>query len=189
MYSAIVLYKGHKAGKMPAIILKKFSKIIMLLSLQITELIKIDKDEVRGFFIEINNIIVKQQKIKCSKDKILLLIPHCLQNSECGYKITNNPYNCKRCGKCCVNDILKIVEEYNIKVCVASGGTMARKAVTETNPDAVIAVACSRDLMSGILDIGDIPIIAIENYRPEGPCINTKVDIEKIKKALKEILD
>ena len=81
------------------------------------------------------------------------------------------------------------MEEYNIKVCVASGGTMARKAVTETNPDVVIAVACSRDLMSGILDINDIPVIAIENYRPEGPCINTKVDIEKIKKALKEILD
>jgi hypothetical protein len=37
---------------------------------------------------------------------------------------------------------------------------------------------------TGILDSYPLPVIVVLNERPHGPCINTKVDIEKVKDAI-----
>ena len=44
----------------------------------------------------------------------------------------------------------------------------------------IIAVACERDLISGMMDISQIPVIGILNQRPYGPCRDTYVDVNKI---------
>jgi len=51
-------------------------------------------------------------------------------------------------------------------------------------PEAIVAVACERDLSSGIVDIYPLPVIGIPNERPFGPCVNTKVDLSKVKEAI-----
>ena len=56
-------------------------------------------------------------------------------------------------------------------------------------PLAVIGIACERDLVSGIEEItSKIPVIGIENKRPEGPCKNTLVDVELFEKTLSSLL-
>src|SRR5574341_356597 len=67
---------------------------------------------------------------------------------------------------------------------VATGGTLARRRVAEAKPQAIIAVACERDLTSGIQDAYPLPVIGILNDRPFGPCFNTSVDIAKVAEAL-----
>ena len=63
----------------------------------------------------------------------------------------------------------------------AAGGDEARSIIRGERPDAVIGIACERDLISGINDIaGDIPVLAVPNRRPEGPCQNTSVDMEEL---------
>jgi hypothetical protein len=53
-----------------------------------------------------------------------------------------------------------------------------------------LALACERDLMSGIKDIAEkIPVLAIPNKRPEGPCKNTHVSLRELEEALKFITD
>ena len=44
-------------------------------------------------------------------------------------------------------------------------------------------------LTSGIQDMYPIPVIGILNERPKGPCINTKVDIQKVKSAITDLLE
>ena len=61
---------------------------------------------------------------------------------------------------------------------------MARRIIVENRPDAIVAVACELDLTSGILDSYPIPVLGILNERPFGPCINTRVDIQKVKDAI-----
>ncbi|MGB2698574.1 MAG: DUF116 domain-containing protein, partial [Candidatus Zixiibacteriota bacterium] len=72
---------------------------------------------------------------------------------------------------------------------VATGGTLARKVVVDTKPTAIVAVACERDLTAGIQDVYPIPVYGILNQRPHGPCVNTRVDLEKIKQVVELILD
>ena len=67
---------------------------------------------------------------------------------------------------------------------VATGGTLARQLVAKARPKAIIAVACERDLTSGIQDVFPIPVIGIFNERPFGPCFNTRVDIDRVEEAI-----
>lgn len=76
------------------------------------------------------------------------------------------------------------------KVVTAGGGEQAREAIRQYRPTFILALACERDLMSGIRDVADkIPVLAIPNKRPEGPCKNTDVYIEELEETLRFITD
>jgi hypothetical protein len=71
---------------------------------------------------------------------------------------------------------------------IATGGTLARRVIVETLPKAIVAVACERDLTSGIQDSYPIPVIGILNERPFGPCRDTRVDLSKVAAAVRFFL-
>jgi hypothetical protein len=83
-----------------------------------------------------------------------------------------------------MKDLIQIAEENHLTLFVATGGSLARRIVHDVKPDAVIAVACENDLSSGLVDTYPLPILGITNERPFGPCVNTRVDLEKIKEAI-----
>ena len=116
------------------------------------------------------------------------MLPHCLQEDNCGIKVTSDIEKCVNCGKCDIGFIKMLKKKYGINIKVATGGTLARKAVKELKPSIVLAVACERDLITGIFDSYPMPIYGVFNIRKNGPCFNTKISEEEIETALKEIL-
>jgi hypothetical protein len=145
-------------------------------------ILKSRKEGYRRVVIHLNNTLVRGEEVKTKK--ILLLLPHCLQRDECAIRLTRNIYNCRRCGKCEIADLIEMAEKNRIDLFVATGGTLARKVVAEVRPGAIVAVACERDLSGGLADTYPIPIIGIINERPHGPCVNTRVDLEMVKDAI-----
>lgn len=145
-------------------------------------LAKNKKESYQRFIIHLNNKLVKKERLR--PKKILLLLPHCLQINECDVRLTFNIYNCKGCGKCEIKDLIEIAEENHLTLFVATGGSLARRIINEINPEAVVAVACENDLSSGIVDTYPLPILGITNERPFGPCLNTSVDLKKVKEAI-----
>lgn len=144
---------------------------------------KSKRESFQRFVIGLNNRLVRMDGPKTKK--ILLLLPHCLQVDECTIRLTHNIYNCERCGRCEIKDLIEIADENKLNLFVATGGTIARKIVKESRPEAIVAVACERDLSSGLVDTYPIPIIGISNERPYGPCFNTRVDLEKVKEVIR----
>ena len=149
----------------------------------------IQKSEIRRSFVAINNQLVMAEAQKVKPEKMLILLPHCLQNHNCAVRITGNVQNCKACGKCRIKDLAALSDKYHVHVAVATGGTLARKIVVDKRPEIIIAVACERDLTSGIQDAYPIPVFGIFNRRPFGPCYDTDVDIDLVEKGLKSFLD
>lgn len=168
--------------------LKFISNFIMPPVIALAGFFGMQKDAVRGIYININNVLSEPGKRKYGPEDILVVLPHCLQNSDCSYKITNDIFNCKKCGKCCVGDIVKVAQETGVKVRVVTGGTAARNIISKEKPKIVISVACERDLASGIADVTSIPVIGIINERPNGPCHNTTVDVSLLKAKIDNIL-
>ena len=139
-------------------------------------------------FLEINNKYVLKKIKKKTNDKILILLPHCIQLYDCEYKITADINNCRVCGKCAVYNFVDIKNKYkNIDVKIATGGTLARKYVKDLRPDLIIAVACKRDLISGIRDAEPFLVYGVFNKIKNESCINTTVAIEDIYAILEEI--
>ncbi len=141
------------------------------------------KERFQRVVIDLNNRLVRGEGVRTRK--ILLILPHCLQTSECDIRLTHNIYNCARCGRCEIRDLIEIADENKLNLSVATGGTLARKIVAEVRPEAIVAVACERDLSSGIVDSYPLPALGIPNERPFGPCLDTRVDLEKVKEAIR----
>lgn len=153
-------------------------------AIKMGKLFGIDQDIIKSSFIEVNNQLVQAKMIKVDPSKLLILAPHCLQKSNCPHKITVDMKNCQKCGGCCVNGLLDIEQRTGVKVVVVTGGTLARKFIEDYRPRAIVAIACERDLTTGIQDVAGLPIIGVLNVRPEGPCWNTLVNIKKVEEAV-----
>jgi uncharacterized protein len=148
----------------------------------------LDKDSIRQSFIAMNNSLVISQRQKVRPDRILVLLPHCIQLFDCEIKVTGDIKKCVQCGRCDIKGLVGIGRKYHVDISVATGGTLARKVIVEKRPKLVLAVACERDLTSGIKDCYPLPVIGILNNRPFGPCFNTTVDTAKIDDALSQVI-
>lgn len=165
------------------------AKVLFPFMILMGRLVGVSKEKVQQSFVELNNHLVRSNSRKVRPNKLLILLPHCIQNFDCQIKITGNIKNCKGCGKCEIKDLIELSDQYQLKIAVATGGTLARRIIVQNKPEAIVAVACELDLTTGIQDTYPIPVIGILNDRPNGPCINTKVDIEKVKRAILDFLE
>ncbi|MCK9267188.1 MAG: DUF116 domain-containing protein [Alkaliphilus sp.] len=188
IFNVMLLRHDYPVPKISRGLLRLSLKVAYPGLLFLNKLLGYDKDFIRKIFIELNNKSIFIDKYSIEGNDILILIPHCIQKTFCPHRITTNIGNCKRCGKCKIGDLIKLKEEFGVNVRVATGGTLAQKIVKDLKPKAVIGIACERDLISGLNDIGDLPAIAITNIRPEGPCVNTSVDIDEVRTAIKHFL-
>lgn len=146
------------------------------------------EEQIKGSFIEVNNQIIVNSKRRYGVEDILLLAPHCIQNSKCQNKISLKPDNCKRCHGCQVENLLNLRDRYGIHLAIASGGSAARVFVDKYRPHVVIAVACEKDLVNGIRDTGALPVLGILNQRPFGPCHDTRAPLNQLTEALELLM-
>jgi hypothetical protein len=179
----LTLVRGREiflATKLRGIVIEVLFPIMIVVG----KLLGISKEKIQQSFVEVNNLLVRAKCSNIKPKRILLLMPHCLQFNDCAIKITSDAYKCQACGKCKIKDLVVLAKKHDVHLSVATGGTLARRRVAEAKPQAIIAVACERDLTSGIQDAYPLPVIGILNERPFGPCFNTSVDIRKVAEAL-----
>ncbi|MBN1981564.1 MAG: DUF116 domain-containing protein [Chitinivibrionales bacterium] len=159
--------------------------VLFPIAASLSQLLGINRNKLRASFVKVNNALTKAQRKRIRGDRILILLPHCLQIDVCNRKITNSIFNCVQCGKCPVGPILELGKKYHLTFEVVNGGTLARRRVATFKPSGIIAVACERDLTFGIQDVYPIPVYGIINDRPHGPCLNTCVDMAMLETAIR----
>ncbi|MBU4484483.1 DUF116 domain-containing protein [bacterium] len=141
-----------------------FNKVFNLATL-----LRISRDRMGHSFIKVSNSITRayiKEIPQDKKGKILILLPRCLKKEQ-------------------LQQLNSFKEKYNLEVATVPGGELARKKVKEIRPSFIIGVACERDLVSGIRDVASkIPALGVINKRPEGPCINTFIDMDEIEDAI-----
>lgn len=182
----IYTFRKKKAEGLILTLAKSGMQIMLPLALLLFKENKIKKS-IRLFYIELNNLVVESENKRYRTDEVMLLLPHCIQNSQCVLKVTNNSEFCEKCGRCKIGELLEYTTGKNIRMFIATGGTVARNIIKQNNPKLIISVACERDLMSGILDVKGIPVIGITNIQPKGPCFNTDVDLAAIKQRVEQL--
>jgi hypothetical protein len=155
----------------PYLWVEKFLLALLSRSMWLGEKFGISKDRVGNSFIKVHNLMLKSHSRILKGDVLLVLLPRCLEKEA------------RR----------QVVERVNgkaVQIVTAAGGEEARKAVKRHNPSLILAVACERDLISGIKDVAKkIPVLAIPNKRPEGPCKNTHLHLTDLDEALKFVAD
>lgn len=145
----------------------------------------IAREKIRLSFVKVNNEMVLASELRVQPAEVLLLLPHCLQRSQCPLRLSANVELCERCGLCPVGDLLLLRDRWGVHMAVATGGTIARRIVVQLRPKLIVAVACERDLTSGIQDTYPLPVFGVLNQRPLGPCIDTLVSVDVLDEVLR----
>ncbi len=164
-------------------------KLFLPLMILVGRLLGISKDRIRSSFVKVNNDLVVRTDRRFKPGELLLLMPHCLQNSRCKMRLTYTIHNCRRCGKCPIDSLIGLSDRYGIHLAIATGGTIARRIVVQRRPRMILAVACERDLASGIQDTYPLPVYGVLNFRPHGPCLDTNVPLDVLEQAIRRFMD
>lgn len=187
---ATLVYHIYTGRSLPGI--KRVRGLTIRLMFPLMELLGrflgIQRGHVRLSFVKVNNEMVLASGIRVQPQEMLLLLPHCVQRAMCPHRLTTRLDRCTRCGSCPMGALLDLRDSYGFAMAVASGGTIARRIVVERRPKLIIAVACERDLTSGIQDSYPLPVFGVLNSRPNGPCVDTLVDTLKLEEVVKFFL-
>ncbi len=81
-------------------------------------------------------------------------------------------------------DILDLAEKHGCRAAVATGGRLAMHLAKQDHIEAVIAVACEKELQEGLKGVFPKPALGVINIRPNGPCKDTDVEVEEVEKTI-----
>ncbi len=119
-------------------------------------------DWVENASVKVYNALALLRGRKVGKGELLLLIPRCLSKDT-------------------LDGVLQIAGRYGVPVFVATRGQLARRVIRERRPRAVVAVACERDMVSGLHDVaGKIPVLGLTMTLPSGPCKDAVLNLGQL---------
>jgi hypothetical protein len=122
------------------------------------------RDWVEHAAIDIYNTLAERRGRRVGKGELLVLIPRCL-------------------SKQALDGVLEIAGRYEVPVFVATRGQLARRVIRERRPRAVVAVACERDMMTGLRDVAaKLPVLGLTMQLPNGPCRDAAIDLAQMEK-------
>jgi len=120
------------------------------------------RDWVENAAVKVYDSFALARGRKVGKGELLLLIPRCLSRAA-------------------LDGVLSIAGKYEVPVFVATRGQLARRVIRERRPRAVVAVACERDMVSGLHDVaGKVPVLGLTMTLPSGPCKDAGIDLAKL---------
>jgi uncharacterized protein len=120
------------------------------------------RDWVENAAIKVYNTMALLRGRKVGTGELLLLIPRCLSRET-------------------LDGVLGIAGKYGVPVFVATRGQLARRVIRERRPRAVVAVACERDMVSGLHDVaGKVPVLGLTMTLPSGPCKDAGLDLGRL---------
>lgn len=125
------------------------------------------RDWVENAAVKVYDALALERGRKVGKGELLLLIPRCL-------------------SKTALDGVLSIAGRYEVPVFVATRGQLARRVIRERRPRAVVAVACERDMVSGLHDVaGKVPVLGLTMTLPSGPCKDAGIDLGRLEEWVK----
>jgi hypothetical protein len=117
--------------------------------------------------VKVYNALALIRSRKVGKGELLLLIPRCLSKET-------------------LDGVLNIAGKYGVPVFVATRGQLARRVIRERRPRAVVAVACERDMVSGLHDVaGKVPVLGLTMTLPVGPCKDARLNLSQLEEWVK----
>ncbi|MDO5581712.1 MAG: polyprenyl synthetase family protein [Planctomycetia bacterium] len=117
--------------------------------------------------------------------KRLLLLPHCLRDSEqCAGTYTEEGLNCAGCGNCPLADLISHAREKGYKILIAEGTPIVMKIILSGEADAILGVGCLKSLERSFdkLIHAGIPAMAVPLL--SGNCKDTKTEEEAVHKMI-----
>ncbi len=138
--------------------------------------------------VALSNLSTRLRRTRCRPEEVLILLPACLQRSECDRRLDDDLSNCGRCGRCAISAFLDMAETWGVRVYRATGGRQAAARARDPKVKAIVAVACQKELREGIFACLPKAVLATRIAWPCGPCKDTTVEMDRVEEAVRWFL-
>jgi hypothetical protein len=140
------------------------------LASRVGEMFGVQRDWTDNAAIAVYNRLAWAREWRVRANELLILIPRCLSRTA-------------------LDGVMDIAKRYDVATFVATRGAYARQAIRERRPKAVVAVACERDMVSGLHDVaGRLPVLGLTMQLPNGPCKDASLDLVKMEEFVRKYL-
>lgn len=124
------------------------------------------RDWVENAAVKVYNALALVRVRRVNQGELLLLVPRCLSRAT-------------------LDRVLEAAGRHAVPVFVATRGQLARRVIRERRPRAVVAVACERDMVTGLHDVaGRVPVLGLTMTLPAGPCKDAELDHETLERYM-----
>lgn len=128
------------------------------------------RDRVENAAVKVYNRLALARVRAVAAGELLLLVPRCLSRAT-------------------LDRVLAAAGRHDVPVFVATRGQLARRVIRERRPRAVVAVACERDMVTGLHDVaGRVPVLGLTMTLPAGPCKDAELDHDTLERYLAAFL-
>jgi len=132
------------------------------LASRVGELFGVKRDWTDNAAVSVYNRLAWARDWNVRANELLILIPRCLSRAA-------------------LDGVMEIAKRHDVAAFVATRGQLARRVIRERRPKAVVAVACERDMVSGLHDVaGKIPVLGLTMTLPAGPCKDAALDLVQL---------
>ena len=140
------------------------------LASRVGEIFGVQRDWTDNAAITVYNQLAWAREWRVRANEMLILIPRCLSRTA-------------------LEGVMEIAKRYDVATFVATRGAYARQAIRERRPKAVVAVACERDMVSGLHDVaGRLPVLGLTMQLPNGPCKDASLDLVQMEAFVRKYL-
>lgn len=140
------------------------------LSSRVGQVFGVERDWTDNAAVVVYNRLAWAREWRVRANELLILIPRCLSRAS-------------------LDGVMDIARRYDVATFVATRGAYARQAIRERRPKAVVAVACERDMISGLHDVaGRLPVLGLTMQLPNGPCKDASLDLAKMEEFVRKYL-
>ena len=140
------------------------------LASRVGEMFGVQRDWTDNAAVAVYNRLAWAREWRVRANELLILSPRCLSRAA-------------------LDGVMDIAKRHQIATFVATRGAYARQAIRERRPRAVVAVACERDMVSGLHDVaGRIPVLGLTMQLPNGPCKDASLDLAKMEEFVRRYL-
>jgi hypothetical protein len=135
----------------------------------LARLLRLSRDHLGHSFVQVINHLSLCARAQRGAREVLVLAPRCLRPEI-------------------MRGLRELADERGARFSVVGGGEQALAAIDAAAPQAVLAVACERDLVAGIREVAPhLTVLGLANRRPEGPCRNSEIDLGEARRLLAQL--
>jgi len=137
-------------------------------------------------YLEFKNELSRDTFEATNLSERVLLLPHCMMDTDhCEAERIGMGYECGKCGRCDLEGLTVLAEEFGYDHYIVPGGSMVRKIVEDMDYEVAIGVACFPELIDAnrYMEKNGMKMLMAELN--EDGCFMTSVHVPEVERLMR----
>jgi uncharacterized protein len=128
------------------------------------------------FFVRLHNSLALRSFQETPVGTRAVFFPQCLRSALCPARLGPEGLECRKCGRCRLNDVISELEGLGYKVFIVPGSSFVKRMVRQHRPQAIIGIGCLIEIKEGLQMCDQIGLVGMGVVQSSDGCIETTLN-------------